>query len=141
MRLQIEEAVRLGAEDVADTVRQLAPKRRGRKGGSLKASIRTSHGNLAINHTGKRSRKVSQPSANGRSAWYVLAGDKDAFYAHMVEFGTAPHTNGGFMAGTQNPGTPPQPFFLPAWRMRRKYVKSRISRAMTKAVKQAVRGT
>jgi hypothetical protein len=31
------------------------------------------------------------------------------------EFGTEPHINAGIFAGTQNPGTAPQPFMRPAW--------------------------
>ncbi len=38
-----------------------------------------------------------------------------AFYAHLVEFGTAPHVNGGMFAGSQHPGTSPRPFVRPAW--------------------------
>ncbi|OJY34644.1 MAG: hypothetical protein BGP11_08490 [Rhodobacterales bacterium 65-51] len=36
-------------------------------------------------------------------------------HAHLVEFGTAPHINGGKFAGSQHPGTAPQPFVRPAW--------------------------
>lgn len=35
--------------------------------------------------------------------------------AHLVEFGTGGHTNGGQYAGTKHPGTPAQPFLRPAW--------------------------
>lgn len=141
MRAEIAEAVRLGAEDVAAKVRQLAPVSRGKKSGKLKASVRTRDGNLTVKHAGRRKRAMSGPDKKNRTAWYVLAGSDEAYYAHMVEFGTAPHENGGFLAGTKHPGTVPQPFFLPAWRMRRKYVKNRIGRAVSKAVRQVLRGT
>jgi len=36
-------------------------------------------------------------------------------HAHLVEFGTAPHVNGGLFAGSQHPGTAPRPFVRPAW--------------------------
>lgn len=36
-------------------------------------------------------------------------------HAHLVEFGTAPHINGGLFAGSQHPGTAPRPFARPAW--------------------------
>lgn len=36
-------------------------------------------------------------------------------HGHLVEFGTKPHINGGKYAGTQNPGTAPQPFMRPAF--------------------------
>lgn len=41
--------------------------------------------------------------------------NETAFHAHLVEFGTAPHVNGGMYSGTQHPGTAPQPFARPAW--------------------------
>ena len=40
---------------------------------------------------------------------------KTVFYSHLVEFGTAPHINGGIFAGSKHPGTRPQPFMRPAW--------------------------
>jgi HK97 gp10 family phage protein len=136
----IEDAVRVSADQVANTVRSLAPVRKGRNGGALKASVRVVNGNLSVVHTGKRKRRTSAPVENGAAAYYVLAGDETAYYAHMVEFGTDPHINGGVFAGTQHPGTTPQPFFLPAWRLNKKKVNGRIGRAMGKAVKQAMRG-
>lgn len=36
-------------------------------------------------------------------------------HGHLLEFGTAPHVNGGVFTGTQHPGTAPQPFVRPAW--------------------------
>ena len=36
-------------------------------------------------------------------------------HGHLVEFGTAPHVNGGQFAGTMHPGTKAQPFMRPAW--------------------------
>lgn len=38
-----------------------------------------------------------------------------AYHAHLVEFGTSPHINGGRFAGSKHPGTAPQPFARPAW--------------------------
>lgn len=83
----------------------------------------------------------------------LLAGSKRAFYAAMVEFGTKPGRK-GFRAGVEpgdvkqhkekgriirrnHPGTRPQPYFWPVYRVMRKTVNIRLSRAMTKAIKQA----
>ncbi|WP_461222623.1 hypothetical protein [Methylobacterium sp. CM6247] len=52
-----------------------------------------------------------------------------------MEFGTAPHINGGLFAGTQNPGAKAQPFFYPLYRAYKKRVKARVFRATTKAAK------
>lgn len=46
----------------------------------------------------------------------MFVGPSDrAPHAHLVEFGTAPHINGGKFAGSKHPGTAPQPFVRPAW--------------------------
>lgn len=52
----------------------------------------------------------------------VTAGDTDVRYAHLVEYGTAEAAA--------------QPFFWPVVRSSRKRVKSRITRAIRKAVKE-----
>ena len=69
----------------------------------------------------------------------IYAGSDEAFYARWIEFGTAPHINGGLFAGSENPGTNAQPFFYPAFRANRKGVKREIRKAVRKAAKQAVR--
>lgn len=68
-------------------------------------------------------------------ATMVSAGNSKVRYAHLVEFGTAPHQNEGMFAGTEHPGTPPQPFFFPAYRLTRKKHRPRASRAINKAIK------
>lgn len=65
----------------------------------------------------------------------LVAGDEKAWYAALVEFGTAPHENKGRFAGTQNPGTRPQPYFYPPYRALRRRYKARVTRAMKKAIK------
>jgi hypothetical protein len=66
----------------------------------------------------------------------ISAGNSKVRYAHLIEFGTAPHINGGVFAGTEHPGTQAQPFFYPTYRRLRRRARSRISRAVTKAIKQ-----
>ncbi|KAB2729396.1 HK97 gp10 family phage protein [Brucella intermedia] len=56
-------------------------------------------------------------------------------YALGVEFGTAPHIAGGVFEGAQHPGTSGQPFFWPSYRMLRKRMSSRRSRAMNSAIR------
>lgn len=65
----------------------------------------------------------------------IYAGNSKAFYARWIEFGTNAHEQGGKFAGTKHPGTVAQPFFFPAWRLKKKKVKSRVSREMNKAAK------
>lgn len=69
--------------------------------------------------------KVSTKSKRGRVSATVRAGSKKAFYAHMVEFGTARHfikprkRKSLFFAGlarevVDHPGASPKPFMRPA---------------------------
>lgn len=53
----------------------------------------------------------------------IYAGGGDAFYAKFHEFGTVKMSA--------------NPFFFPVWRARRKRVKGRISRAISKAIKES----
>lgn len=69
-------------------------------------------------------------------AYAVTVGNDKVRYAAWVEYGTKPHINGGDRAGTQNPGAPAQPFFFPAYRVVKQRMKSRATRAMSKAIKQ-----
>ena len=66
----------------------------------------------------------------------VSAGGGLAFYASWVEFGTPPHINGGKFAGTQHPGTEKQPFFWPIYRLNRRRIRGRLSRAQNKTIKE-----
>jgi HK97 gp10 family phage protein len=53
----------------------------------------------------------------------LLSGDNKAFYAHMVEFGTVK--------------TAAQPYHVPAYRLLKKRMKSRIQRAVRKAARDS----
>lgn len=66
---------------------------------------------------------------------HLVAGDAKAFYAAFIEFGTAPHAQGGRFKGTQHPGTRAQPYFFPPYRALRRRYKARVTRAMRKVIK------
>ena len=53
----------------------------------------------------------------------IYAGQGDAFYARFQEFGTK--------------DMPANPFFFPVWRTRKRRVKSRLTRNINKAIKEA----
>lgn len=53
----------------------------------------------------------------------IYAGGGDAFYARFQEFGTSKMTA--------------NPFFYPVWRTRRRGAKSRVTRAINKAIRSA----
>lgn len=67
---------------------------------------------------------------------WIVAGSSAAYWARWEEFGTAPHPQGGLFRGTMHPGTRARPFFYPPYRMMKKKMKSRISRAHTRAAKK-----
>jgi len=89
----------------------------------------------------------------------VIAGNRDAFYARFVEFGTAPHPlhagfrveAKGFAVGgkrvkvrrkgppVMHPGARARPFFYGPFRARRKIARSAVSRAIGQAVKDAAK--
>lgn len=97
-------AMRAGAKVFEGRAKELVPV----KSGQLRDSI-----------------KVSTRSKRGRVSATVRAGGKKAFYAHMVEFGTARHfikprkRKSLFFAGlarevVDHPGASPKPFMRPA---------------------------
>jgi len=70
-------------------------------------------------------------------------------HAHLIEFGTAPHVitstkpmgqRGQFGLRVQHPGTEAQPFFYPVYRIYRRRVRARLSRAAKKAAQETAHG-
>ncbi len=99
-------AMAAGARVIRDEARLVVPK----KSGALKRSIRSSSGR----------------ARDGQITATIKAGNKDAFYAHMVEFGTQPHDirpkkakalkiGGGYALLMHHPGARPKPFMRPAY--------------------------
>jgi HK97 gp10 family phage protein len=72
-----------------------------------------------------QSARITTRAKGGETSASVKVGNSKAWYAHLVEFGTRPHTirpkaNGAMRFGSvttrevQHPGTRPQPFMRPA---------------------------
>lgn len=129
VRSAIKQALAEGADEITDMQKRLAPVDTGK----LRDSIKQTWG-------GGKTRYASLSASAGAGdpdlTVKITAGDSGVRYAHLLEFGTAPHINGGLFAGSRHPGTNAQPFFYPAYRALRKRVKSRITRATTKAAKK-----
>lgn len=133
-REEISSAMEVGAQEMVDLAKSLVAVDRG----DLRDSIGWTWGDapkgsitLGRVRGGKRS---------GDLAITIYAGNDKAFYARWVEFGTSAHINGGLFAGSDNPGSPAQPFFYPAFRAVRKRIKGRVTRAITKSAKRAAAG-
>lgn len=123
------------AAEVAETAKRFAET--SRETGALIASI--------------RSRDVSDST---RISARVSAGSKEAYYARFVEFGTAASAASegqlfkrqkGATRGMRrkdkkaHAATPARPFFWPAYRLLRKRLRARMTRAAKKAIAGAVR--
>lgn len=78
-------------------------------------------------------------TALGPGDYVVSVGNSAVRYAHLVEFGTAPHINAGIFPGTSNPGTRARPFFWPAVRAVSRTAKKRLQQKVQAAIKRAKR--
>lgn len=129
------------AKDIVGLMRRLVPF----KSGKLRRSIDWSFGNPPpTKATGAFRPKPAKNSKGLRISIY--AGDDEAFYARWVEFGTQPSVKGEKVqnaagrkrkAGRTHPGTTAQPFFFPAWRLKKKDAKKAVAKAVRAAVKKA----
>ncbi|WP_108398787.1 HK97-gp10 family putative phage morphogenesis protein [Devosia submarina] len=130
---EIKAAMETSANEIVALAKSLAPA----DSGDLRNSIAWTYGDapqgaIVLGKVkGRQSRNLKIT---------VYAGGPDAYYARFIEFGTAPHVNGGRFAGSHNPGTAAQSFFYPAYRANRKRAKGRVTRAVNKAAKKVAAG-
>lgn len=117
-----------GAGDIVEAQKRVVAVRSGK----LKASITwrwAADGKIAYSQgSGGRA------SGGSTIAIRISAGNTRVRYAHLVEFGAAPHVAGGIFKGVMHPGAPAQPFFYPTYRARKKAFKARQRRAFRKAI-------
>nr|WP_313012409.1 HK97 gp10 family phage protein [Brucella intermedia] len=128
----IKLAMEQGAEEIVAMMKRLVPV----DNGDLRDSIGWTWGDAP-----SYSQRIGAvKSKTGNLKITIYAGNSKVRYAHLVEFGSAPHINGGMFAGTQNPGAKGQPFFFVSFRALRRRTKSRITRAINKSAKQIASG-
>jgi HK97 gp10 family phage protein len=145
-RSAMKPALAQSADEMQGMMKRLAPvgpvsghnKARGLQPGALRDSIVQTWG-------GGKERYSSVAGGAGADGDPDLtvtlsAGNSKVRYAHLVEFGTAPHENGGKFKGSQHPGTAAQPFFYPSYRALKKRAKNRMSRAAKKAAQRVAAG-
>lgn len=135
VRSAAKQALAQSADEITEAIRSAAPQG---KTGKLKKSIAQTWGGGKVRYSSLQGNvgEAGDPDLSVR----ISAGNSETRYAHLVEFGTAPHINGGLFAGTEHPGTTAQPFFYSSYRRLRRRARSRISRAVTKAIKQISQG-
>lgn len=130
LRIKTADAVRpameQAASDLVEMMKRLAP----HKSNALRDSIGWTWGEAP-----EGSIRVAVGEV-GFMRITIYAGNAEAFYARWVEFGTAPHIQGGMFKGAQSPGTRAQPFFYPSYRASRKNMKKLVKNAVNKAVKE-----
>lgn len=146
-------ALKRSAEPVAVSMRQKAPRDRGVLAGNIivstkiageagKAayakSMRANAGNKGLALKAMRDARRAAKGTMPPVMMFVGPTTK-AYHAHLVEFGTAPHINGGKFAGSKHPGTAPQPFARPAWDATQAEVLARIKDDMAAAIMKAVK--
>lgn len=135
VKVEIRQAMEQSANEIVALAKSLAPV----DSGDLQMSISWTWGE-APKGAIVLGRVKSGATASGNMKITVFAGGGDAYYARMIEFGTAPHLNGGRFAGSKHPGSAAQPFFYPAYRAVRKRAKGRVTRAVNKAAKRIAAG-
>lgn len=108
----LRDAMEKSADDVVSMMKRLAPI----DSGDLQMSISWTWGDPP-----KGAVVVAQSEPGpGDLRITIFAGNKEAYYARWIEFGTAEMRA--------------QPFFYPSWRTKRRSVRARMARAMKKAV-------
>lgn len=110
VRKHVEEALEQNAEELSAAIKRRVP----RDTGDLAESVRWEKGAAR----GKYRERGSDPDLTVR----VIEGDRENFQAPWIEHGTK--------------DIPAQPHFFPTYRSMRRRLKSRLSRAVTKAVKE-----
>ena len=136
-----KQALAEGADEMQAMIKRLVPvgpvsghnKKKGLKPGALRDSIVQTWGGGKVRYA------ALQGTSDGGDPdlTVMLSAGNDAIrYAHIIEFGSAPHEQGGKFKGSQHPGTTAQPFFFPSYRALRKRTKSRVNRSMKKAIQR-----
>ena len=143
-------AMEEGAQEIVDAMKSMAPV----DSGDLRDSINWTWGSVPAGSF------VIDEIRSGKNAGdqyatlriKIYAGNKDAFYARFIEFGTAPHSlelnasvaraNSGSginqrrqQSSKQHPGQPAQPFFFLTWSKE----KDKFRRQIMAAVRAAIR--
>jgi HK97 gp10 family phage protein len=124
VQAKVRDSLAKSAVEISRAQKRLAPV----EDGDLRASLTWRWA------TGEKIKYAFGSSAKGTFGVLVTAGNTKVRYAHIVEFGSAPHKVGGIFKGAQHPGTSPQPFFFPAYRAARRRVRARNRRALKAAV-------
>jgi HK97 gp10 family phage protein len=133
-RAAMRKALAQNAAEITEMQKRLAPV----DSGDLRDSIGFTFGKYRAANANVRGVAGGDGAGDPDLSVTIHAGDEKAFYAAFLEFGAAgPWQVGGRFAGATHPGFSAEPYFYPAWRALRRRSKSRLTRAMRKAIKDA----
>lgn len=116
VREAAKRALEQSAQEIVDTMRRFVPV----ESGDLRDSINWTWGDAPA---GTMTVGTVRGNNYGSMRITIYAGGEKALYGRYQEFGTKN------MAAN--------PFFYPAWRARKKKVRSRLSRAISKAIRES----
>lgn len=129
VRDEVKKAVPESAGEVVGMMQRLAPREKGNLVSSIHAEqIEEFKAIIIAGGTAATRREVRKGSG--------IFTDE----AILAEFGVKPHTLSGLFPGATHPGTPPRPFFFPAWRASKKRAKSKVARSITTGIKKVAKG-
>lgn len=138
----LRDALRKSGKAWAEKARSLVPV----DSGDLRNSIRWSFEKPKDTSGMVVSKGEGEGGNSKRPSIYLLAGGKKAYYARFVEFGVVAQKRGQTIVNKSgrarkskrsSRGRRPQPFFYPSYRILRRGIRSRLTRAMNKAIRDA----
>lgn len=136
-RAQIKTALAAGAAEIVAAQKQLCPVRTGK----LRDSIKATPGNENLPAYAALRSKRPVDRRDPELAVIISAGNRGVRYAHLVEFGTAGHEEtlhrGNATQTIHHPGAHAEPFFYPGFRVRRNGAKSKVKKAIVKAIRES----
>ena len=125
---EMDAAKEAGMADVASKIAARAPYRTGEYHDSIKAGL------VSANPQARKRPGYRKPKDGNAVAIF------GNFVWRFLEFGTAPHVNGGMFEGSEHPGSAAQPHVFPTWRANRNGVKKAVRAGLNKAVKKSNAG-
>lgn len=133
-KASMRRALRKAAEPMVEAAKQKVPVDDGDLRDSITISTRLNKRQGRMHRRMFRDDRASVELFLGPS--YELGGG--GRHAHLVEFGTRPHINKGKFAGSQHPGTRPQPFMRPAWDEGARAILDRLKVELADDIKRAL---
>jgi HK97 gp10 family phage protein len=147
-RKEVRKALEKGADEIVDVMKRAVPIDEG----DLRDSIGWTFGDDVPEGATVVAKSSADAVREAGLSVTIYAGNRAAWYARLVEFGTRSHliqrknkkvlasSTAIYGAQLMHPGTPARPFFFPSYRLGKKRVVNRINRATRAAAKKVAAG-